>query len=69
MRLKVTLDTYLQCIEPGKQSFPRARHFFQEVLSPDHVENLGQEQVLGRVSHPRVEDPVGLFGVMGQTCN
>ena len=32
----------------------------QQVLPLDDVDHLGQQQVLGRVPQPRVEDPVRL---------
>lgn len=52
--------SYLQFIKSLQQSLSRASHFFHKVVSSDDVQHLGEEQVLWRVSHPRVEDSVTL---------
>ncbi|TNN39167.1 hypothetical protein EYF80_050673 [Liparis tanakae] len=50
------------------QSFARAGHLRQKVLFADDFEDLSQEDVLGRVAHPRVEDTRSVGnGAIGQS--
>lgn len=54
------LKLYLQIVKTVQQSFSGASSFLQEPLCADHIQNLTQQQGLGGVAHPRVEDAVCL---------
>ena len=56
---------YLEVQQPREQDLPGVGCVAQQVLPLDDVDDLGQQQVLGRVPQPRVEDPVGLEGGTG----
>lgn len=51
---------YLQVQQPREQGLPGMGCVIQQVLPLDDVDDLGQQQVLGRVPQPGVEDPVRL---------
>ena len=51
---------HLQLVQPPQEGLPGAGHLRQKVLLTDDVEDLGQQQVLGGVAHPGVEDTVRL---------
>ena len=51
---------YLKVKQSREQDLPSMGCIVQQVLSLDDVDDLSQQQVLGRVSQPRVEDPVRL---------
>ena len=56
---------YLEIEQSREQDLPSMGCIVQQVLSLDDVDDLGQQQVLGRVPQPRVEDPVRLEGDTG----
>ena len=56
---------YLEVKQSREQDLPSMGCVVQQVLSLDDVDDLGQQQVLGRVPQPRVEDPVRLEGDTG----
>lgn len=51
---------YLEVQQPRDQGLPGVGCITQQVLSLDDVDDLGQQQVLGWVPQPGVEDPVRL---------
>ena len=51
---------YLEVKQSCEQDLPSMGCVVQQVLSLDDIDDLGQQQVLGWVSQPRVEDPVRL---------
>lgn len=53
-------EGYLEVQQPRQQGLPSMRCVVQQVLPLDDVDDLGQQQVLGRVPQPGVEDPVWL---------
>lgn len=53
----VLTPSHLEVIETLQHDLARPLHLFQKVLSPDHLNHLSQEYVLGVVSKPCVEDP------------
>lgn len=48
----------LEVQQPCEQGLPSKRHVVEQVLLLDDVDDLSQQQVLGWVSQPGVEDPV-----------
>ena len=55
-------EGYLEVQQPRQQDLPGAGRVVQQVLPLDDVDDLGQQQVLGRVPQPGVKDPVRLEG-------
>lgn len=53
-------EGYLEVQQPHQQGLPGVRCVAQQVLPLDDVDDLGQQQVLGRVPQPGVKDPVRL---------
>lgn len=51
---------YLEVQQSREQDLPSMGRVIQQVLPLDDVDDLSQQQVLGRVPQPRVEDPVRL---------
>ena len=61
----VEFGGYLEVQQPREQGLPGMGCIIQQVLPLDDIDDLSQQQVLGRVSQPDVKYPVWLEQSMG----